>query len=131
MERSLEWSKSHATLSDKSATKEFGLSRNEIIDAINDGKLQYRMQDMHGNPWIRLLRSELEEFVKNQKGADYLTRQKLEAELAGINKEIRSCKIKIGKLTKQKTKLEHQMKPSPQQATEYRASKSSQQAAGN
>jgi hypothetical protein len=36
------WLKKGGTLSDKSARKEFGLSQEEIIDAIKSGKLQFR-----------------------------------------------------------------------------------------
>ena len=33
----------------------FGLTQDEIIAAINAGKLQYLPSSMHGNPWLRLL----------------------------------------------------------------------------
>ena len=36
------WSRKGATLSDKSARTEFGLTQQEIMDAIEGGKLQYR-----------------------------------------------------------------------------------------
>ena len=36
------WTQKGATLSDKSARKEFGLSQEEIIKAIKSKKLQYR-----------------------------------------------------------------------------------------
>jgi len=35
------WTKQGATLSHKNACKEFGLTENEIIEGINQGKLQY------------------------------------------------------------------------------------------
>ena len=35
------WTKKGGTLSDKSARKEFGITQEEIIDAIRGGKLQY------------------------------------------------------------------------------------------
>ncbi len=34
-----EWTKKGGTLSDKTAVKEFGLTQNDIIKAINEGKL--------------------------------------------------------------------------------------------
>lgn len=37
-----EWTKKGCTLSDKTAFKEFGLTQNDIIKAINEGKLQFR-----------------------------------------------------------------------------------------
>jgi hypothetical protein len=56
-----EWHRAGATLSDKTARSEFGLTQDEIIAAIRVGKLQYRPGSTHGNPWLRLLRCEVEE----------------------------------------------------------------------
>src|SRR5258708_15980131 len=50
-----EWQHKDATLSDKTARQEFGLTQDEIHDAINAGTLQYRRAAMHGDPWLRLL----------------------------------------------------------------------------
>ena len=57
-----------ATLSDKSARQEFGLTQQEIFAAIRAGKLQFRESNMHGNPWFRLLRHEVEALVKQKSG---------------------------------------------------------------
>ena len=54
-----EWQRKGATLSDKTARQEFGLTQDEIYDAIDEGTLQYRQAYMHGNPWLRLLRREV------------------------------------------------------------------------
>ena len=40
--RDEEWGRKGTTLSDKTARSEFGLTQDEIISAINAGKLQYR-----------------------------------------------------------------------------------------
>src|SRR6266705_4124270 len=56
-----EWGRKGATLSDKTARQEYGLTQDEIFAAIDAGKLQYRPAAMHGNPWLRLLRSERSE----------------------------------------------------------------------
>ena len=37
-----EWQRKGATLSDKTARKELGLTQDEIVQAIRAGKLQYR-----------------------------------------------------------------------------------------
>ena len=58
-----EWRRKGATLSDKTARSEFGLTQDEIIAAIRAGKFQYRPSSMHGNPWLRLLRREVEDLV--------------------------------------------------------------------
>ena len=55
-----EWQCQGATLSDKTARKEFGLTQDEIVEPIRTGKLHYRVASMHGNPWLRLLRREVE-----------------------------------------------------------------------
>ena len=57
------WSKKGATLSDKSARKEYGLTQEDIIEAIKAGKLQYRHNNVFGNPYLKLIRSEVEAVV--------------------------------------------------------------------
>jgi len=47
-----EWQRKGATLSDKTARQEFGLTQDEIYDAIDAGAPQYRQAYMHGNPWL-------------------------------------------------------------------------------
>ena len=66
------WSRKGATLSDKSARQEFGLTQDEIYAAFRAGKLQFRESNMHGNPWFRLLRHEVEALVKEKSGKDHL-----------------------------------------------------------
>src|SRR6266480_5090872 len=61
-----EWQLKGATLSDKTARQEFGLTQDEIYDAIDAGTLQYRQAYMHGNPWLRLLRREVEALAPDQ-----------------------------------------------------------------
>lgn len=46
-----EWQRKGATLSDKTAREEFGLTQDEIVQAIRAGKLQYRRNSIHGNPF--------------------------------------------------------------------------------
>jgi hypothetical protein len=48
-----EWGRKGATLSDKTARSEYGLTQEEIYAAIEAGKLEYRPAAMHGNPWLR------------------------------------------------------------------------------
>jgi len=57
------WTRKGATLSDKSARQEFGLTQQEIYAAMRVSKLQFRESNMHGNPWFRLLRHEVEALV--------------------------------------------------------------------
>jgi len=65
------WSKKGATLSDKSARKEYGLTQEEIIEAIKEGKLQYRNNNIYGNPYLKLVRSEVETLVDEKHGSNY------------------------------------------------------------
>ena len=55
-----QWQKQGATLSHKNACKEFCLTETEVIEAMKAGKLQYRQNVAHGNPYFRLLRIEVE-----------------------------------------------------------------------
>lgn len=48
----------------KTARKEFGLTQDDIVAAIDAGQLQYRVGVIHGNPWLRLLRREVEELME-------------------------------------------------------------------
>ena len=95
------WQGKGATLSDKTARKEFGLTQEEIIGAIRAGKLQYREMSIYGNPWLRLLRKEVEALVKSRHGAGDLKDKQAKTELARIDRELRRLKTKIDELEKQ------------------------------
>src|SRR6266581_2752361 len=58
-----EWNKKGATLSDVSAQKEYGISRDFIIKGIDSGHLEYREGSIWGNPYLRVLRSQLEKYI--------------------------------------------------------------------
>jgi len=100
-----EWTQKGGTLSDKSATKEFGISKEDIFQAIRDGKLQYRENHIHGNPYFRLLRREVESFVTEKYGKDYLEQQSLNNELSQVNSKLRSLKREMNKYEKRKVQL--------------------------
>ena len=65
----------------------------EIARAIRAGKLHCRQQSMHGNPWLRLLRREVEAFVKDRHGANYLSDRQAKA-LASTNWELKRMKAR-------------------------------------
>ena len=100
-----EWQCKGATLSDKSAREEFGLTQDEIYQAAQSGALQYRLASMHGNPWLRLLRREVEALVKKSHGAKYLMDKQAKTELASINRELRRLKTRLAELEERKAKL--------------------------
>jgi len=99
------WNRKGATLSDKSARKEFGLTQKEIIRGINEGKLQYRIGSIYGNPYFRLLRHEVEAFAEMAHGAECVERKQMQNELEGVNKELRQLKKRMAELEKRKTEL--------------------------
>ena len=100
-----EWGRKGATLSDKTARSEFGLTQDEIIAAINAGKLQYRTASMRGNPWLRLLRREVEELVRSRQGEQYLRERQARTELARIDRELKQFRAQLAALEKRRAAL--------------------------
>jgi hypothetical protein len=100
-----EWGRKGATLSDKTARSEFGLTQDEIIAAIDAGKLQYRPASMHGNPWLRLLRREVEQLVRSRQGEQYLRERQARTELARINRELKQLRTQLAALEERRAAL--------------------------
>ena len=100
-----QWVKQGGTLSHKNACKEFGLTEEEIIDAMKDGKLQYRKNYAHGNPYFRVLRIEVEALAIDLHGNKAVEEQEIKHKLRKINREINSLKRKLASLEKQKVEL--------------------------
>ncbi len=103
------WSRKGATLSDKSARQEFGLTQQEIIAAIRVGKMQYREGNMHGNPWFRLLRHEVESLVREMSGQDHLRKKKLQKELSDLNKETRKLTTRLKAIERRRAELQKEL----------------------
>ena len=72
-----QWQKQGATLSHKNACKEFCLTEDEVFEAMNTGKLQYRQNVAHGNPYFRLLRIEVESLALELRGAKGIEEQEI------------------------------------------------------
>jgi hypothetical protein len=100
-----EWVRKGATLSDKSARAEFGLTQDEIIAAIRAGKLQYRRGDIYGNPWLRLLRREVEDLVSARHGEGYLRERQARAELKRVNRELKQLRGQLTALEERRSVL--------------------------
>jgi hypothetical protein len=100
-----EWLRKGATLSDKTAREEFGLTQDEIIAAIRAGKLQYRASSMHGNPWWRLLRREVEDLVRTRHGERHLQERQARTELARVNRELKQLRRQIAALEERRSTL--------------------------
>src|SRR5256885_1045276 len=99
------WVQKGATLSDKTAQKEFGLRHEDIIVAIREGKLQYRHNTLYGNPCLKLLREEVECLVNEEYGIKYLNQRNAKAELGKVQNDIRSSQRQIAQLEKRKAEL--------------------------
>ena len=100
-----EWGRKGATLSDKTARSQYGLTQEEIYAAIDAGKLEYRPAAMHGNPWLRLLRREVEDLVATRSGDRYLREQKARTELAQINRELKQLRAQLAALVERRAAL--------------------------
>lgn len=100
-----EWGRKGATLSDKTARAEFGLTQEEIYDAIDAGKLQYRRAAMHGYPWLRLLRREVEDLVSTRHGERYLRERQARTELKRVNRELKQLRTQLTALEERRAAL--------------------------
>lgn len=100
-----EWNRKGATLSDVTAETEYGVGRDFIVEGIQAGKLEFRDGVMWGNPYFRILRSQLEKFIVDELGEDYLIRVKNQTELRKVKKEIFSLKKKLDALHSRKAVL--------------------------
>lgn len=101
-----EWNSKGSTLSDVTAHKEYGVSQEFIVDGINSGKLEYREGAIWGNPYLRILRSQLEKYISEQFGTDYLVSRKAQTELRKVKKEIADTKKKLAGLEARKAEIE-------------------------
>lgn len=99
------WRRKGATLSDKTARKEYGLTQDEIVEAVRDGQLQYRENSIHGNPFLRLIRQEVEALIERKHGGDYLQEQQTKKELTAVNREMKRLKKQIAVLEDRKSML--------------------------
>jgi len=99
------WTQVGETLSHNNACKEYGLEKHEIFDAIKLGKLQYKENYAHGNPYYKLLRQEVIALVIELRGDNFFKKQEIEFQIKNATKEINSCKRKIKSKEKEKIML--------------------------
>ena len=105
-----EWNRKGATLSDLTAKKEYEVDRNFIIKGIETGKLEYRQGVILGNLYLKILRSQLEEYIAGELGPEYLAKVKNKSELRKIKKEISDIKKRLKALQIRKIELEKSIK---------------------
>jgi hypothetical protein len=100
-----EWNRKGAVLSDVTALKEYGVSRDFIVAGIRTGKLEFREGSVWGNPYLRVLRSQLEAYMASELGADHLALRKAQTELRSVTKQIADLKKKLAVLEARKAEL--------------------------
>ena len=101
-----EWNRKGATLSDVTAKTDYGVGRDIIVKGIQTGKLEYREGSVWGNPYLRVLRSQLEHYLAEELGEPYLHRVKNQAELRKVKKAIAALKKQLAGLQKRQQELE-------------------------
>ena len=101
-----EWNRKGTTLSDATALKEYGVSRDFIVKGIREGELEYREATMCGNPYLRILRSQLEKFIAKEQGAGQLASAKNLTELRKVKRETTQLKKKLAALEFRKIELD-------------------------
>ena len=106
----VEWNRKGATLSDVTAKKEYGVDRDFIVKGIRAGKLEYRKGAIWGNPYLRLLRSQLEKYIAEELGQDLLSNVKKQTELRKTKKEIANLKKRLNELEARRMELEIQLR---------------------
>lgn len=105
-----EWSRKGATLSDKTARKEFGLTQDEILAAVDAGELQYRVGVVHGNPWLRFLRREVEELMETTYNDRDHRLRRARAELARVDRDLKKLRAEVAVLEEHRAKLIGELK---------------------
>ena len=105
-----EWNRKGATLSDVTAKKEYGVGRDFIVKGIRAGKLEYREGAIWGNPYLRVLRSQLEQYIAEELGADYLSSGKNQTELRKIKKETADLKKRLEELQARRAEVQRAMR---------------------
>ena len=105
-----EWNRKGATLSDVTAKKEYGVDRAFIVKGIRAGKLEYRQGVVWGNPYLRVLRSQLENYIAEKIGTDRLQQGKNQTELKKIKKEMADLNERLAVLQSRRTEIERQMR---------------------
>ena len=101
-----EWNRKGATLSDTTAKKEYGVDQEFIIKGIRSGKLEYREGVIWGNPYLRLLRSQLEKYISEEFGQKRLLKENNITELRKTKSEINKLKKRLKELESRKIELE-------------------------
>lgn len=101
-----EWSRKGATLSHVTARKEYGVDEDFIVTGIKAGKLEYREGAVHGNPYIRVLRRQLEAYIVEELGDEYLRCWQAKTELRDITREMAELRKRLDQLEARRAQIE-------------------------
>ena len=101
-----EWNLKGATLSDVTAKKVFGVTDDFITKGIRAGKLEYRYGSVWGNPFVKLLRRQLEAYIAEELGSQLLLSKKAKAELPQVQRQIAGLENQLAALRLRKVELE-------------------------
>jgi hypothetical protein len=82
------------------------VSRDFIVKGVQRARLEYRHGAIWGNPYLRILRSQLEKNISEEPGEDYLANVKSQTELRRINRELSDLQKKVNALQEWKCQLE-------------------------
>ena len=69
------------------------------------GQAPVQAASIHGNPWLRLLRREVEELVRTRRGERYLRERQARTELARINRELKQLRTELVALEERRAAL--------------------------
>jgi hypothetical protein len=101
-----EWNQKGTTLSEVTAQSEYDVTREFIIKGIKTGNLEYRDGAIWRNPYLRVLRSQVEAYIVGELGAEFLNKNKNQTELRKIKTEINILNKKLKALQVRKNELE-------------------------
>lgn len=79
--------------------------KNKIILPLDNATNRLTCEEW-GNPYLRVLRSQLEKYIAEEFGEDYLLRVKNQTELCRVKKEISDLKKRLEGLQERKHELE-------------------------
>lgn len=99
------WKKQGETLSHKNACEEFAITEDELFEAMKAGRLQYRKNYAHGNPYFQLVRSEVKSLALEIRGTTGVKEQEVKHKVQEIDKEMNSLKRRLASLEKQRRVL--------------------------
>lgn len=94
------------TLSNVTAKAEYGVDWDFIVKGIEAQRLEYREGVIWGNPYLKILRSQLEKYMAQELGEDYLVKVKAQTELRRTKKEIAELQRRLNELRRRGNDLE-------------------------